>query len=272
MFKQIISALLLNIIISYSYADEKPLILASTTSTENSGLLKHLTPIFTETTGIIVHTIALGTGQAIRVAQNGDADILMVHAKKSEIEFLEAGYGIDRREVMYNDFIIVGDKENPASINSDDTPLIALTKIKNNNSLFISRADDSGTHKRELWLWQLAKLDPDTFLTSWYRESGSGMGKTLNIAASLNAYTITDRGTWLSFNNRQDLTIANQGDIKLFNQYSIILVNPEKQPHVQYKKALQFSDWLISPVGQQAIADFTIKGEQLFIPNYKEAP
>ena len=263
------AALLTATFASPGVAQERSVRMLSTTSTENSGLLSYLLPIFESKTGIRVHVVAVGTGQALRGARNGDADVLMVHDKASELKFIAAGHGIERREVMYNDFVIVGPREDPAKIGGNKDAIRALQMIKKSGAVFVSRGDDSGTHKAERRLWRAAGIEPEGRSNPWYREAGSGMGATLNIAAGMNAYTLTDRGTWLSFRNRRDLEILVEGDPPLFNQYGILLVNPAKHPHVKAKEARALIDWITSPEGQRAIGNFTVKGQVLFIPNFR---
>lgn len=250
-------------------AQERSVRMLSTTSTENSGLLSYLLPIFESKTGIRVHVVAVGTGQALRGARNGDADVLMVHDKASELKLIADGHGIERREVMYNDFVIVGPRDDPAKIGGTNDAISALQMIKKSGAVFVSRGDDSGTHKAERRLWRAAGIAPGGRSDPWYREAGSGMGATLNIAAGMNAYTLTDRGTWLSFRNRRDLEILVEGDPPLFNQYGIMLVNPAKHPHVKAKEARALIDWITSPEGQRAIGKFTVEGRVLFIPNFR---
>jgi tungstate transport system substrate-binding protein len=251
-------------------AQDKFITVASTTSTENSGLFGELLPKFQEKTGIEVRVVAVGTGQAIELAQNGDADVLFVHHKPSEEQFVADGFGVERHEVMYNDFVIVGPAADPAGIKGSKDAVDALAKIAAAEAPFASRGDDSGTHKAELALWQKAGIDVAAASGSWYRETGSGMGPTLNTAAGMDAYALTDRGTWLSFENPQNLQILVEGDPRLFNQYGIILVNPEKHPHVKADLGRKFVDWVLSDDGQQAIADFRIGGQQAFFPNAKQ--
>ena len=248
-------------------AEDKFIIVQSTTSTEQSGLFGHLLPLFQDKTGIEVRVVAVGTGQAIKNARNGDGDVLFVHAKPDEEQFVADGQGVKRFDVMYNDFVIVGPKGDPAGVAGMTDVTAALQKIAAAGAPFASRGDDSGTHKAELKLWQAAGVDAKAASGTWYRETGSGMGPTLNTAAGMNAYALTDRGTWLSFQNRGDLDVLVQGDAKLFNQYGVILVNPEKHPNVKADLGQQFVDWLISPEGQKAIAEYKIGGEQLFFPN-----
>ena len=248
-------------------AGERFIIVQSTTSTEQSGLFGHLLPLFQAKTGIEVRVVAVGTGQAIRNARNGDGDVLLVHSKPDEEQFVADGQGVKRFDVMYNDFVVVGPKSDPAQVAGMTDVTAALGRIAAAASPFVSRGDDSGTHKAELKLWQAAGVDARAASGTWYRETGSGMGPTLNTAAGMNGYALTDRGTWLSFQNRGDLAILVQGDDRLFNQYGVILVSPDKHPNVKADLGQQFVDWLVGPEGQQAIAAFKINGEQLFFPN-----
>ena len=248
-------------------AGERFIIVQSTTSTEQSGLFGHLLPLFQAKTGIEVRVVAVGTGQAIRNARNGDGDVLLVHAKPDEEQFVADGEGVKRFDVMYNDFVVVGPKSDPAQVAGMTDVTAALGRIAAAASPFVSRGDDSGTHKAELKLWQATGVDARAASGTWYRETGSGMGPTLNTAAGMNGYALTDRGTWLSFQNRGDLAILVQGDDRLFNQYGVILVSPDKHPNVKADLGQQFVDWLVGPEGQQAIAAFKINGEQLFFPN-----
>ncbi len=245
------------------------IVMASTTSTEQSGLFSHLLPRFSAKTGIQVRVVALGTGQAIAVAIRGDADVLFVHDKQAEEKFVADGFGLERRDVMYNDFVIVGPASDPARVNGYRDVLQALGQIAQSKQAFLSRGDRSGTHAAELRFWKEAGIDPKAAPISWYRETGSGMGPTLNIAASMNAYALTDRGTWLNFRNRGELKVLVEGDRRLFNQYGIIVVNPARHPHVKVQQAQRFADWIVSAEGQQAIADYRIGGESLFFPNAK---
>jgi tungstate transport system substrate-binding protein len=249
-------------------AAEKFITVASTTSTEQSGLFGHLLPLFTEKTGIAVRVVAQGTGQALKTASQGDADVVFVHDPASEKKFVEEGWGVKRVPVMYNDFVLVGPASDPAGIDGMADAAAALAKIAAAKAAFASRGDDSGTHKAELRLWKAAGVEPKG--QDWYRETGSGMGPTLNTAAGLPAYALADRGTWLAFSNKQDLTVQVEGDKRLFNQYGAILVNPARHPHVKVDWAQAFIDWLVSPEGQQAIADYKIEGQQLFFPNAAE--
>jgi tungstate transport system substrate-binding protein len=249
-------------------AKDRPfIVLASTTSTENSGLLSYLSERFTAQHDIDVRVVAVGTGQAIKIAEDGNADVLMVHHQPSEQEFLNKGLGIERIEVMYNDFVIVGPANDPAQMNALLDSAEAMATIKTASELFISRGDNSGTHKKEQDLWRTAGLEPENFTTDWYREIGSGMGATLNMASASLAYTLTDRGTWLAFSNRSDLKVLFEGDPPLNNQYSVILVNPERHPHTKVVEGTKFIDWLTSPIGQAAINEFRVHGEQLFFAN-----
>ncbi|MGQ7791834.1 substrate-binding domain-containing protein [Faunimonas sp. B44] len=245
-------------------AQERFITVASTTSTEQSGLFGHILPIFKARTGIEVRVIAQGTGQALDTGRRGDADVVFVHAKAAEQQFVGEGHGVERKEVMYNDFVIVGPGEDPAGIRGGNDAAAALKKIADAGATFASRGDKSGTHQAELALWKEAGVAPSG---SWYRELGTGMGPTLNTSAEMPAYTLTDRATWLSFQNRRGLEIVVEGDPKLFNQYGVILVNPEKHPHVKVDDGTAFIDWLVSPEGQDAIAEYRIGGEQLFFPN-----
>jgi tungstate transport system substrate-binding protein len=248
-------------------AAERFITVASTTSTENSGLFTYWLPLFTQQTGIEVRVVAVGTGQAIELARKGDADVLFVHHKPSEEQFVADGMGVERFDVMYNDFVIVGPKTDPAGVKGMREAPAALKKIAAAQSPFASRGDDSGTHKLELSLWQDAGVDVKAASGAWYRETGSGMGATLNTASGMNAYALTDRATWLNFANRGELNILVEGDKKLFNQYGIILVNPKKHAHVKAGDGQAFIDWVISPAGQKAINGFKIQGEQAFFAN-----
>jgi tungstate transport system substrate-binding protein len=243
------------------------IIVQSTTSTANSGLYDYLLPHFQATTGITVNVVAVGTGQAIKNAANGDADVLLVHAKTAEIEFVEAGFGVKRFDLMYNDFVIVGPASDAATIRGVTTATGAFLNIANSQSIFVSRGDDSGTHKKEVTLWQEAKINTEQASGSWYRETGSGMGATLNVASAMGAYTLTDRATWISFKNKGNLQILLEGDATLFNQYGVILVNPATHEHVNSEAGQSFIDWLLSDTGQKLIAAYTLDGQQLFFPN-----
>lgn len=243
---------------------------SSTTSTEQSGLFKHLLPVFQKASGIEVRVVALGTGQALDMGRRGDADVVFVHDKVAEEKFIAEGFGVKREEVMYNDFILVGPKADPAKVAGGNDITEALKKIEAAKAAFVSRGDKSGTHAAELRLWKSAGIDLAQQKGPWYRDTGTGMGPALNTAASLDAYIIADRGTWLSFKNRQNLTIVVEGDKRLFNQYGVILVNPEKYTHVKKEAGQKFIDWLISEEGQKTIAEYKIGGEQLFFPNAKK--
>jgi tungstate transport system substrate-binding protein len=252
-------------------AQEKSIVVASTTSTEQSGLFGYILPIFKAKTGIDVRVVAQGTGQALDTGRRGDADVVFVHDKAAEEKFVADGFGVERREVMYNDFIMVGPKSDPAKIGGSKDIAAALKKIAETKAPFASRGDKSGTHAAELRLWKLAGVDPQAGKGAWYRETGSGMGPTLNAAAAMEAYALADRGTWLSFKNRRDLTISVEGDQRLFNQYGVMLVNPTKHKHVKKDLGTTFVEWITSPEGQKAIADYKIDGEQLFFPNFKRS-
>ncbi len=261
---RIILVLLITTLATAAHAGDRFITLASTTSTQNSGLYDYLLPLFTAKTGIDVRVISVGTGQAITIAKNGDADVLLVHHRPSEDAFVADGYGIERRDVMYNDFAVVGPKSDPAAISSKAKVSDGLKAINETQSLFISRGDESGTHKREKELWAKANIVP---IGNWYRDIGAGMGAALNMASSMNAYTLSDRGTWLSFGNKGDLSLLLSGDEALFNPYGIILVNPAKHPYVKIDMARSFSNWMISDEGQEAIGAFTVQNLQLFCPN-----
>jgi tungstate transport system substrate-binding protein len=248
-------------------AQERFITVASTTSTEQSGLFGYLLPIFEKKTGIQVRVVALGTGQALDLARRGDADVVFVHAKAAEEKFLTEGQGVKRYPVMYNDFVLIGPKNDPAKIAGGKDILEALKKIQAAQAPFVSRGDRSGTHMAELKLWQEAGIDLDKNKGPWYRDTGQGMGPALNTASSMNAYLLADRGTWLAFKNRGDLAILVEGDKRLFNQYGVMLVNPDKHPAVKKDFGQTFIDWLVSPEGQKAIAGYKIGGEQLFYPD-----
>lgn len=252
------------------HAQEKFIIVASTTSTEQSGLFGFILPIFEKSTGIQVRVVALGTGQALDLARRGDADVVFVHDPAAERKFASEGYGIGHRQVMYNDFVLIGPKSDPAKVAGGKDITAALKKIQSAQAPFVSRGDRSGTHAAELRLWKEAGIDLATHKGPWYKETGSGMGPALNTASSMNAYILADRGTWLAFKNRGDLTIVVEGDKRLFNQYGVMLVNPAKHPHVKRDLGQKFLDWVVSPDGQRAIAQYTINGQQLFFPNAKE--
>ena len=248
-------------------AEDRSILLQSTTSTANSGLYDHILPLFEKKTGIKVDVVAVGTGQAIRNAMNGDGDVLLVHAKTAEEAFVAEGFGVARHDVMYNDFIVVGPPTDPAGIKATANATTALEKIAGAKAPFASRADNSGTHKKEMSLWKAAGIDPTSASGTWYLETGSGMGATLNAAVGMGAYALTDRGTWISFKNKGDHQIMVEGDLELFNQYGIILVSPDKHPRVKAREGQAFIDWILSAGGQRAIAGYKLDGQQLFFPN-----
>jgi tungstate transport system substrate-binding protein len=252
-------------------AQDRYITVASTTSTEQSGLFGHLLPIFQGRTGIQVRVVALGTGQALDLARRGDADVVFVHAKAAEEKFLAEGHGVKRYPVMYNDFVLIGPKGDPAKVAGGRDVVEALKRIRATQAPFVSRGDRSGTHIAELELWKASGIDLEKAKGPWYRDTGQGMGPALNTASSMNAYILADRGTWLAFRNRGDLAILIEGDQKLFNQYGVMLVNPDRHPSVRKDLGRQFVDWVVSPEGQKAIADYRINGEQLFFPNAGEA-
>jgi tungstate transport system substrate-binding protein len=252
-----------------SFSDGPFIVVQSTTSTQNSGLLDYLIPKFREKSGIDVRVIAVGTGQALKNARNGDGDVLLAHAKEAEQQFVAEGYGVERFDLMYNDFVIVGPSADPAGIRDTGEASNALRRIAELEALFVSRGDNSGTHKKEISLWHETGIDATAASGGWYRETGSGMGATLNVAAGMDAYTLTDRATWISFANKGGLKILLEGDPALFNQYGVILVNPAKHPDVKAELGQQFIDWLLSSEGQDAIAGFNVDGQQLFYPNAK---
>jgi tungstate transport system substrate-binding protein len=243
------------------------LILASTSTTRNSGLYGHILPLFTAKTGIEVHVVGVGTGQAIKMARRGDADVLLVHHQETEEAFVAGGDGVKRFDLMVNDFVIVGPAADPARVKGQGDAPSALKRIARSRSLFVSRGDDSGTHKKELSLWKAASVNAHAASGAWYRETGSNMGATLNTAVALGAYTLTDRATWLKFQNKGGLAIMVEGDERLVNQYGVILVNPAKHPHVNAREGQIFIDWLTGAEGQRAIASYRIDGHQAFIPN-----
>ena len=260
------------LLIHLAHASERVITVASTTSTEQSGLFAHILPRFEKETGIKVRVVALGTGQALDTARRGDADVAFVHDKAVEEKFVAEGYGVKRYEVMYNDFILLGPRNDPAKTAGKDIAE-GLRRISAVDAArrpaFVSRGDKSGTHAAELRFWKAAGIDLDTIRGPWYRDTGSGMGPSLNMASSTNAYILSDRGTWLAFKNRGELAVLVEGDSRLFNQYGVMLVNPARHPHVRKDDGQRFIDWLVSPVGQKAIADFKIGGQQLFFPNAK---
>ena len=251
-----------------SWAQDKSITMASTTSTDQSGLFAHLLPAFKQASAVDVRVVALGTGQALDMARRGDADIVFVHDQAAEEKFVAEGWGLERKAVMYNDFVLIGPAGDPARVGGKDI-VAALQKVASSGALFVSRGDKSGTHAAELRYWKRAGIDLASAKPAGYRECGCGMGPALNMASSLNGYVLADRGTWLSFRNRGDLTILLQGDTRLFNPYGVIVVNPAKHPHVKQALAQRFADWIVSPAGQQAIADHKINGEALFFPNAK---
>lgn len=266
--KTILLALVLVLVSSTPLAsDTRFIIVQSTTSTQNSGLLDAILPQFTEKSGIAVRVVAVGTGQAIRNAVNGDGDVLLVHAKEAEEEFVTSGFGLKRYDVMYNDFVLVGPAEDPAQIENTTDAIAALSAIAGTDSIFASRGDDSGTHKAELRLWKAADIDAPSNSGGWYRETGSGMGATLNFGIATNAYVLTDRATWIAFGNKGSHKIMVEGDDRLFNQYGAILVNPDRHPSVKAADGQTFIDWLTHDEGQTAIEQFAVDGQQLFFPN-----
>jgi tungstate transport system substrate-binding protein len=251
---------------SQAWAQDNSIVVASTTSTQDSGLFDYLLPIVKQKTGVDVKVLAQGTGQALDTARRGDADVVFVHAKSAEEKFLAEGFGVKRYPVMYNDFVIIGPKDDPAGIKGKDVTA-ALQTIKAKAVPFVSRGDRSGTHIAELKLWQQAGVDIAKDHGPWYKEIGQGMGAALNMASASNAYVLSDRGTWLAFKNRGELAVLVEGDKRLFNQYGVMLVNPAKNPTVKKEAGQRFIDWLISPEGQAAIAGYKVDGQQLFYPN-----
>ena len=248
-------------------AQDKSIIVASTTSTQDSGLFGYLLPLFKDKTGITVKVVAQGTGQALDTARRGDADVVFVHARSAEEKFLSEGFGVKRYPVMYNDFVLIGPKSDPAGIKGMKDVAVALKTIKDKSASFISRGDRSGTHVAELKLWKDASIDIEKDKGAWYKAIGQGMGAALNTAGAGNAYVLSDRGTWIHYKNKGDLAILVEGDKRMFNQYGVMLVNPAKHPNVKKEYGQHFIDWLISPEGQKAIANYKINGEQLFYPN-----
>jgi len=265
--RRALAALLFALPVAAQAQAPRSITIASTTSTEQSGLFGHILPIFTQKTGIQVRVVALGTGQALDVGRRGDADVVFVHDRAAEERFVAEGFGGPRRHVMYNDFVIVGPAADPAQIQGVSDVTEALRRIAAARTPFISRGDRSGTHAAELRLWQQAGVDPAAGRGAWYREIGQGMGPALNTGAAQGGYVLTDRGTWLSFRNRQDLRILSEGDARLFNQYGVMLVNPQRHPHVKVAEGQAFIDWILSAEGQAAVAGYRINGEQLFFPN-----
>jgi len=262
-----LAAYALLLVASPTQAQTQSIVVASTTSTQDSGLFGHILPLFKAATGIEVRVVAQGTGQALDTGRRGDADVLFVHAKAQEEKFVADGFGVKRFPVMYNDFVLIGPKSDPAGIKGNSDIVAALQTIKAKASPFISRGDRSGTHIAELDLWKAAGIDIAKDKGPWYKEIGQGMGAALNTASASNAYVLADRGTWIAFKNRGELDIAVQGDKRLFNQYGVMLVNPAKHPHVKKEPGQAFIDWLVSAAGQKAIADYKIEGQQLFFPN-----
>ena len=262
--KQLLCAFVALVWAHMAWADRPFILLQSTTSTQNSGLLDAILPVFSERSGIDVRVVAVGTGQAMRNARNGDGDVVLVHARAAEDAFVAEGWGIDRRDVMYNDFVLVGPSADPAGVAGAPSAPEALAAIATAGVPFVSRGDESGTHQAELRLWEGAALDP---AGAWYREAGAGMGATLNIAVGMAAYTLTDRATWMSFGNKADFAILVEGDPRLFNPYGVIRVNPERHPHVKSEAALAFVEWLTGAEGQAAIGAFRIDGAPVFFPN-----
>ena len=252
-------------------AEERSIVVASTTSTEDSGLFGYLLPIFKQKTGIDVKVVAQGTGQALDTARRGDADVVFVHARAQEEKFVAEGFGVKRFDVMYNDFVLIGPKSDPAGVRGKDIET-ALRTIEMKAAPFVSRGDRSGTHTAELALWKQAGVDLATSKGAWYREIGQGMGAALNMASAMGAYVLSDRGTWISFGNKGDLAIVVEGDKRLFNQYGVMLVNPQRFPHVKKELGQAFIDWLISGDGQAAIAGYRINGQQLFFPDAENGP
>ncbi len=251
-----------------AHADaQKSIIVQSTTSTQNSGLFDFILPQFKKQTGITVNVVAVGTGQALKNGRNGDGDVLLVHAKSAEEKFVAGGYGVKRFDVMYNDFVIVGPREDPAELAGEKNIIAALGKIAAAKVAFASRGDDSGTNRKERELWKMASIDVAKSSGSWYRETGSGMGATLNIASGMDAYTLTDRATWIAFQNKGKLEVLSEGDKRLFNQYGVLLINPQKHKHVKRALGQAFIGWLTGIKGQAAIASYKLKGKQLFFPN-----
>jgi tungstate transport system substrate-binding protein len=266
--RRLLIAVVAGVVVSATaVAQDKSILVASTTSTQDSGLFGHLLPLFKAKTGIDVRVVAQGTGQAIDTGRRGDADVVFVHSRAAEEKFLAEGFGVKRYPVMYNDFILVGPQPDPAGIKGSKDIVAALKTLKDKGVPFISRGDKSGTHQAELKLWSIAGVDIAKDKGPWYREIGQGMGAALNSASASNAYVLADRATWLSFKNKGDLVIAVEGDKRLFNQYGVILVNPAKHPSVKKELGQQFIDWLVSAEGQKAIADYKVNGEQLFYPN-----
>ncbi len=265
----VLPALILAATIDQAGAQSRFIVVQSTTSTQNSGLFDHILPMFTAKTGIEVRVVAVGTGQAIKNARNGDGDVLFVHARPAEEQFVAEGWGVKRFDVMYNDFVIVGPASDPAGISGMTDAVAALKKLAETQALFASRGDDSGTHKAELGLWKETGIDAQAASGTWYRETGSGMGATLNAGVGMGAYALTDRATWIAFRNKGDFAIAVEGDPKLFNQYGIVLVNKDRHPAIKAALGQAFIDWVVGPEGQAAIGRYRVDGQQLFFPNAK---
>jgi tungstate transport system substrate-binding protein len=265
--RALMTAAIALMLVAPAMAQEKSIVVSSTTSTQDSGLFGHILPLFKSKTGIEVKVISQGTGQALDTGRRGDADVVFVHAKAQEEKFLAEGFGVKRFPVMYNDFVLIGPSSDPAGIKGSKDIVAALKTLKDKAAPFISRGDKSGTHSAELALWKVAGIDIEADKGSWYKSIGQGMGAALNTASASNSYVLADRGTWLSFKNRGELVIAVEGDKRLFNQYGVILVNPAKHPTVKKELGQQFIDYLISPEGQKDIANYKINGEQLFYPN-----
>ena len=255
------------LLVGSAHAQQRYITVASTTSTEQSGLFKHLLPQFEKKTGIQVRVVALGTGQALDMGRRGDADVVFVHARPLEEKFLAEGFGVKRQDVMYNDFVLIGPKSDPAKVRGGKNALEAFRRVRSAQAPFVSRGDRSGTHFAELEIWKAAGIDIAKDKGPWYRDTGQGMGPALNTAAGMSAYILSDRGTWLSFKNRGDLAVLVEGDKRLFNQYGIMLVNPAKHPNVKKDLGQAFIDWIVAPEGQNAIASYQVNGEQLFFPN-----
>jgi tungstate transport system substrate-binding protein len=251
-------------------AQERSIVVASTTSTQDSGLFDHILPLFTTKNDIAVRVVAQGTGQALDTGRRGDADVVFVHARAQEEKFVQQGFGVRRFDVMYNDFVLIGPRSDPAGIKGSPDIAVALTSIQSKRSAFVSRGDKSGTHFAELGLWKAAGVDIAAVRGAWYKEIGQSMGAALNTASAMDAYVLSDRATWLAFKNRGELEIVVEGDKRLFNQYGVMLVNPARHPSVKAEPGQRFIDWLISPEGQQAIGEYNINGEQLFFPNAEQ--
>ena len=266
MFKLFILSLYFLIFPKMAFANNS-IIVQSTTSTYNSGFYEYILPLIKTDTNIVVHLVSVGTGAALKNAANCDGDVIIVHAKNRELEFVKNGFGVNRQDLMYNDFVIVGPKSNPAKVKITDEPIKVFTKIYNTSSIFISRGDDSGTHLKEMQIWKTSKLDPTKFSGDWYKETGSGMGTTLNLTNGMEAYTLTDRASWINFKNKNNLKIVAEKNQILFNQYGITMVNPLKCPNVKVKNAKIFMSWLLSETGKSSISNFKIKNQQLFFPN-----